>query len=217
VGTIASAARHAAAVRIAVLIVAQTTAISYPPAPAGLDVKLSGYLEASKGQQRNAWRDMEPLNEDGTVNGYVEIARGDSTKWEFRIPLNRREVDRMIPKELGGYPINYGFMPRTISYDGDPADIVFLGPALAAGEIVKGRIVGVMRMTDTGDLDDKVVASPLDTGGGAAYRLEAADRERMERFFNTYKKHEGKVTRITGWGDEKDARAFIARTRSFFR
>lgn len=160
---------------------------------------------------------MEPLNEDGTVNGYVEIARGDSTKWEFRIPLNRREVDRMIPKELGGYPINYGFMPRTISYDGDPADIVFLGPALAAGEIVKGRIVGVMRMTDTGDLDDKVVASPLDTGGGAAYRLEAADRERMERFFNTYKKHEGKVTRITGWGDEKDARAFIARTRSFFR
>jgi inorganic pyrophosphatase len=194
-----------------------STTSSYPPAPAGLDLKLSTYLEAAKGQQHNVWRDLEPLNADGTVNGYVEIPRGESTKWEFSIQLNRREVDQYIPKELGGYPVNYGFMPRTISYDGDPADVVFLGPPLDGGAVVKGRIVGVMHMVDDGDLDSKVVASPLDARGAApSHTLEPADRERLERFFSTYKTHDGKVTTVTGWGDEADARTFIEATSRFF-
>lgn len=194
----------------------QVPVTSYPPAPAGLDLKRSTYLEAAKAHPRHVWRDTEPLNPDGTVNGFIEIPLGDSTKWEFSIPLNRLEVDRMIPEALGGYPINYGFMPRTISYDGDPADIVVLGPALRGGELVKGRIVGLMRMVDTGDLDDKVVASPLDAAGRPAHALRAADRQRLERFFNTYKTHDGKATQITGWGDEAAARAFIEATSRFF-
>jgi inorganic pyrophosphatase len=193
----------------------EATVTSYPPAPAGLDLKLSAYIDASKGHDRNVWRDLEPLNADGTVNGYIEIPQGESTKWEFSIPLNRREVDRYIPRELGGYPVNYGFLPRTISYDGDPSDVVFLGPPLSGGAVVKGRIVGVMHMMDDGDLDSKVVATPADAG--AAHTLEAADRERIERFFNTYKNHEGKLTKITGWGDAADARAFIDATSRFFR
>lgn len=195
----------------------QHAVTAYPPAPAGLDLRLSTYLEASKGHPHNVWRDVDPLNADGSVNGYVEIPKGESTKWEFSIPLNRREVDRMIPPELGGYPVSYGFMPRTISYDGDPADIVFLGPALAGGDMVKGRIVGVMHMMDDGDLDSKVVASPIDARGGAAYALEPNVRERVERFFDTYKNHEGKATKVTGWGDEAHARAFIEATYGFFK
>lgn len=193
-----------------------TTVTSFPPAPAGLDLRLSTYLEASRSHPQNVWRDVEPLNADGTVNGYVEISKGESTKWEFRIPLNRREVDRMIPETLGGYPVNYGFLPRTISYDGDPADVLVLGPALPGGELTRGRIVGYMEMIDTGDLDPKVVISPLDAKGAATYRLEAVDRERMERFFNTYKNHDGKVTNVPRWGGEADARAFLTRMRSFF-
>jgi inorganic pyrophosphatase len=190
-----------------------TTVQLFPPAPAGLDLKLSTYLEASKGHSHNVWRDTEPLNTDGSVNGYIEIPRGESTKWEFRIPLNRREVDRMIPPELGGYPTNYGFLPRTISYDGDPADVLVLGPPIAGGEVVKGRIVGLMQMTDTGDLDSKVVVSPVN----ADHALDAELRARLEQFFNTYKNHEGKVTKITGWGTEADALAFLQRTAGFFK
>lgn len=189
------------------------TVVSFPPAPAGLDLKLSAYLEAARAHPQHVWRDTEPLNPDGSVNGYIEIPRGESTKWEFRIPLNRREVDRMIPPELGGYPTNYGFLPRTISYDGDPADVLVLGPALAGGEVVRGRIVGLMEMTDTGDLDSKVVVSPVN----ANHRLDAADRARLEQFFNTYKNHEGKVTKITGWGAETDAMAFLQTTAGFFK
>lgn len=189
------------------------TVQSLPPAPAGLDVKLSTYLETSKGHPQNVWRDTEPLNTDGSLNGYIEIPRGESTKWEFRIPLNRREVDRMIPLGLGGYPTNYGFLPRTISYDGDPTDVLVLGPSLPGGEVVQGRIVGLMQMMDTGDLDSKVVVSPVN----ANHALDADLRARLEQFFNTYKNHEEKVTKITGWGTEADALAFLHRTAGFFK
>ena len=43
---------------------------------------------------------------------------------------NRRAIDRMIPISIGGYPVNYGFVPQTVSYDGDPFDVLVLGPPL---------------------------------------------------------------------------------------
>lgn len=196
--------------------VSEATTVAFPPAPAGLDNRLETYFSAIRSHERNVWRDTPPLNADGTANGYIEIPRGESTKWEFRIELNRREVDRMVPPELGGYPTNYGFLPGTISYDGDPADILVLGPPLEGGAVVKGRILALMMMTDTGEFDAKVVVSPLDANGRATHALEDADRDRLERFFDTYKNHEGKVTKVTGWEDANAARNFIGRTANFF-
>jgi inorganic pyrophosphatase len=191
-------------------------ATALPPAPAGLKEKLSASIDAAKPHANSVWRDQVTLNPDGTVNGYVEIPRGESTKWEFRIALNKREVDRMIPPELGGYPTNYGFIPRTISYDGDPTDVLVLGPPIAGGEIVKGRILGLMEMMDTGDLDSKVVVTPLDESGRPLFALEPADKARLEKFFSTYKNHDGKVTTVPGWGDADAALAFIRQTSAFF-
>ena len=62
------------------------------------------------------WRDTPPTNADGTVNAYIEIARGDRRKWEFDMRANARAIDRMMPEEVGGYPVNYGFVPQTVSY-----------------------------------------------------------------------------------------------------
>jgi len=187
-----------------------------PPASPALVAKVTASLAAARPFDRHVWRDTAPVNDDGTVNGFVDISRGDSNKWEFRIPLNRLEIDRVIPTELGGYPTNYGFLPRTISYDGDPADVLIVGPPIASGEIVKGRILALMRMVDGGDLDSKVVISPVDERGQPRQALEAADRDRLTQFFNTYKRHEGKTTQITGWGTEADARAFLQKTAGFF-
>jgi len=187
-----------------------------PPAPAGLENRVATYMEAARKYPQHVWRDTSPLNADGTVNGYVEIPRGESTKWEFRIPQNQREVDRTIPSELGGYPINYGFMPQTVSYDGDPADVLVLGPPLEGGTVAKGRIVALMEMTDTGDIDHKVVISPLDANGRPTHELTEDDRRRMTQFFDTYKNHDGKATKITGWGDQAAARAFLDKTAGFF-
>jgi inorganic pyrophosphatase len=187
-----------------------------PEAPAGLKARVAAYLEAAKQYPEHAWRDVPPRNADGTINGYIEIPRGESQKWEFRIPLNRREVDRVIPAELGGYPINYGFMPQTVSYDGDPADVLVLGPALDGGTLVRGRIVGLMEMTDTGDLDSKVIISPLDGQGRPTHELTDDERRRMAQFFDNYKKHQGKPTKVTGWGDRAAAEAFLEQTGRFF-
>jgi inorganic pyrophosphatase len=187
-----------------------------PPAPAGLAARARASIDAARPFAEHPWRDTPATNDDGTVNGYVEIPRGASTKWEFRIDLNRREVDRTIPPELGGYPINYGFLPQTISYDGDPADVLVLGPPLEGGTVVGGRVVALMEMIDSGDIDHKVVISPLDGSGGAAYRLEPTERARLSRFFSTYKRHEGKVTSVPGWGDESAARGFLRQVSGFF-
>ena len=46
---------------------------------------------------------------------------------------NRRAMDRTIPAEVGGYPVNYGFVPQTVSYDGDPFDVLVLGPPIEGG------------------------------------------------------------------------------------
>lgn len=172
-------------------------------------------MNAARPYPSHVWRDVAPLNADGTVNGYIEIPRGESTKWEYRIELNRREEDRTIPRELGGYPVNYGFLPRTISYDGDPADVLVLGPPLEGGTVVKGRIVGFMRMVDSGEVDSKLIISPLDAGGGAAHALDSDTRKGLEVFFNTYKQHEGKVTQVTGFADAAQGLVFLNTSARF--
>jgi inorganic pyrophosphatase len=190
---------------------------SQPGRPAGLEQRVETYVKAAERYPSHVWRDVPPLNADGTVNGYVEIPRGESTKWEFRIDANRREVDREIPRELGGYPVNYGFLPRTISYDGDPADVLVLGPPLEGGAIVKGRIVGFMRMVDGGDVDSKLIISPLDARGGATHALDEGTRKQLEVFFNTYKRHEGKVTQVTGFAGPAQGLVFLNTTAGFVR
>ena len=101
--------------------------------PAAGTTQLSASLAAAAGHQKHVWRDTPPFNGDGAVNAYIEIARGDRRKWEFDMRANARAIDRMIPEDIGGYPVNYGFVPQTVSYDGDPFDALVLGPPLPGG------------------------------------------------------------------------------------
>ena len=88
---------------------------------------------------------------------------GELTKDQFDMSTNARKgpVDRVMPDGMGGYPVNYGYVPQTVSYDGDPFDVLVLGPALPGGELVQGVIVGLMLMEDEKGLDSKVI-SPVD-------------------------------------------------------
>jgi hypothetical protein len=101
---------------VAALIVQPFTATnsSGPPLtlPAAATRQLADSLVQSSRATSHVWRDVAPLNGDGTVNAYIEIARGDRRKWEFEMGLNMRAIDRVMPAELGGYPVNYGFVPR---------------------------------------------------------------------------------------------------------
>jgi inorganic pyrophosphatase len=157
--------------------------------PAAVE-QLSASLGAAAAHPRHVWRDTSPINGDGTVNGYVEIARGDRRKWEFDMRANARAIDRVIPEDIGGYPVNYGFVPQTVSYDGDPFDVLVLGPPIAGGEIVRGAIVGLMHMEDEKGLDSKVVTSPLGRDGRPLYELTGTDREKIADYFRRYKRGE---------------------------
>jgi inorganic pyrophosphatase len=191
-------------------------------APATLPVlgtsQLAKSLEAARAHSTHVWRDTPPLNADGSVNGYVEIARGDRRKWELDMGANRRAIDRTMPEDLGGYPVNYGFVPQTVSYDGDPFDVLVLGPAVEGGTIVRGAIVGVMRMEDEKGLDSKVVISRLSPDGRPLHALTAADRQRIGDYFRRYKQHEtGKFSKVPGWGSVAEGLSYVTTTHAFFQ
>jgi inorganic pyrophosphatase len=185
------------------------------PAPA--KAQLAQSLAAAKSQPKHLWRDTPPINSDGTVNGYIEIPLGERRKYEFDMKTNARRIDRVMPDELGGYPVNYGFVPKTVSYDGDPFDILVLGPALPGGSMVSGKIVGVMFMEDEKGPDSKVVVSPVDASGRPRYSLTAADMKRMGDYFARYKRHEpGKFSKMFGWGSAAEGLAYVKTTHAFF-
>jgi inorganic pyrophosphatase len=184
--------------------------------PANATAQLVRSLEAARAHTTHIWRDTAAINDDGTINGYVEIPRGERTKWEFDMATNDRAVDRILPAEIGGYPVNYGFVPQTISYDGDPFDVLVLGPPLPGGALVRGVIVGVMFMEDEKGLDSKVVISDA-VEHGPRYALTADDRRRIGEFFDRYKQHEpGAFSRVLGWGSVNEGRAHVARTHAFY-
>jgi inorganic pyrophosphatase len=185
-----------------------------PPLAAAI---LAKSLAAAEPHRAHVWRDTPPINTDGTVNAYIEIARGDRRKWEFDMSKNARAIDRMIPEALGGYPVNYGFVPQTVSYDGDPFDALVLGPALPGGTLTKGIAVGVMFMEDEKGLDSKIVLSRVDAAGRPVHRLTAADEREMTAFFRRYKDHEpGGFSRVPGWGSAAEGLAFVRTTHAFY-
>jgi inorganic pyrophosphatase len=207
---------------VAILVIpcglaAQSAPVALDVLPAVGTTKLAASLAAAAAHERHVWRDTPPFKSDGAVNAYVEISRGDRRKWELDMRANARAIDRMIPEAIGGYPVNYGFVPQTVSYDGDPFDALVLGPPLPGGAFVSGVIVGLFRMTDEKGLDSKVVLSPADEAGRPRYELTANDRDEIAEYFRKYKREEtGGFSSVDGWGTIADGRAFVVTTPAFF-
>ena len=184
--------------------------------PASAVTRLALSLGASKAHAQHVWRDTPPVNSDGTVNAYVEIPRGDRRKWEFDMSANARAIDRVIPADIGGYPVNYGFVPQTVSYDGDPFDALVLGPPLEGGRLVRGTIVGLLLMDDEKGYDAKVVLSP-DATGGARPDLTAESQREIADYFRRYKLFEpDKFSTVAGWGTITDGLSLVSVTHAFF-
>jgi inorganic pyrophosphatase len=131
---------------------------------------------------------------------------------------NARALDRTLPAEIGGYPVNYGFVPQTVSYDGDPFDALVLGPPLPGGRFVRGVIVGLMLMEDEKGLDSKVVLALPGPDGRPAQALTPVQRNGIAGFFRRYKAYEPDgFSRVPGWGTSADGLAHIQMTHAFFK
>jgi inorganic pyrophosphatase len=207
-----------AALAVAVAAMAPGAAQQAPETlPAQAVAALHASVEAAVPHTSHVWRDTPPANSDGTVNAYVEIAKGDRRKWEFDMARNERTIDRMIPADIGGYPVNYGYVPQTVSYDGDPFDVLVLGPALPGGQLVRGLPVGIMFMEDEKGLDSKVVLSTVDGTGRPRHALTSSIRREVGDYFRRYKRHEPDAfSRVPGWGPPGEGLALVRLTHRFF-
>lgn len=228
-GVLAGASIRARALAAAVVVLLATGAVSCAPPPGDATPET---VDAPETPVDTA---MTLRGERNFVSGYpalagddirvvVEIPAGTNAKWEttktgetieWEIEDGRPRVVRYL-----AYPANYGMVPRTIlpeaiGGDGDPLDVLLLGPALPRGTVVTARPVGVLDLLDTGEDDDKILAVPL-TGLFSEVRDVDALRsgypgvlEIVERWFTSYKGPA--VMESGGVRDAAAARAVIGR------
>ena len=202
------------------LLVLVSTACAHEPAfgPRAHTRREASLAAAAKFDQ-HLWRDTSTFRPDGALVAYVEIPTGVRDKFEYRMETNTRIVDRVLPADVGGYPVNYGMIPQTLAYDGDPLDVLVLGGPLQGGALVDVTIVGLMDMDDEKGPDPKVVAAPRGPDGAPAITLTPKTKAALTRWFNGYKRFDtdkGKWARVTGWRNSAAAKDLIARCRGFF-
>ena len=156
-------------------------------------------------------------NPPDDVNVIIEVPiGGEPIKYELDKASGALVVDRFLYTAMR-YPGNYGFVPHTLSGDGDPVDVLIANSrAIAPGAVMSVRPVGVLLMEDNAGMDEKVVAVPsahisARFDGVANYTdLPEITRQQIEHFFAHYKDLEpGKWVKITRWGDAEEAKKLI--------
>ncbi|PAF49885.1 inorganic pyrophosphatase [Helicobacter sp. 12S02232-10] len=150
------------------------------------------------------------------VNAVIEIPYGSNIKYEIDKESGAVVVDRIMYSAMF-YPANYGFIPNTLSEDGDPADILVLNEyPLQAGSVIKCRLIGVLVMEDESGLDEKLLAVPLSKidprydGIKTLQDLPKITLDKIKNFFETYKMLEpGKWVKVKGFEGKEEACAIL--------
>ena len=114
------------------------------------------------------------------------------------------------------YPANYGYINQTLANDGDPVDVLVVTPhPLMVGSVIRCRPIGILKMTDDGGEDAKVIAVPVNKLTPIYKNVNAVEdipllKEQIEHFFKHYKDLEpGKWVKIDGWEDVESAKQEI--------
>ncbi|MCA0424015.1 MAG: inorganic diphosphatase [Proteobacteria bacterium] len=151
------------------------------------------------------------------VNVIIEVQiGGEPIKYEMDKKSGALMVDRFLYTPMR-YPGNYGFIPHTLSDDGDPCDVLVANTRpIVPGAIINVRPVGVLRMEDDGGGDEKIIAVP---SAKLTKRYEHVKNytdlpsitcHQIEHFFTHYKDLEpGKWVKLLGWGDADEAKRLI--------
>lgn len=143
-------------------------------------------FSACSKENRHLVSDTPIQSEAGFLQAVIEIPTGTTAKFE----VDKVSGELVWSEENGkprsvaylGYPGNYGFIPQTLSPketggDGDPLDVIILGPAVERGSLVEIRLIGVLKLKDRGEQDDKLIAVPLK---GAFENIESLDQLKTE-------------------------------------
>ena len=151
------------------------------------------------------------------VNAVIEIPRGDTNKYEYDRQLHVFRLDRNLYSPVH-YPGDYGFIPSTLSDDGDALDVLVLVDAPSfTGCVMTVRPIGALRMTDQGSEDEKILGvglnNPIYKSLNDYSELYPHLLLEIEHFFSVYKELEAKRTRIKGWEDAESARKIVSESQ----
>jgi inorganic pyrophosphatase len=151
------------------------------------------------------------------VNVIIEIpAHSDPVKYEVDKETGAMFVDRFMNTAMH-YPCNYGYIPHTLSEDGDPVDVLVVTPIpLISGSVIVCRVVGVLKMIDESGPDAKLLAVPVDKlcklycGVKTPEDMPPLLLHQIAHFFEHYKDlEEGKWVKVEGWAGTEAARQEI--------
>lgn len=156
-------------------------------------------------------------SEEATIEVFVEIPKGSRNKYEYDKKRKVIVFDRMLYSAVH-YPSDYGFIPKTLSLDGDPLDaLVLMWEPSFPGCLIKARPVAVFLMEDDKGVDEKILCVPLgDPNRGHIRELKDVPPhllKEIEHFFAVYKDLEQKTVKIDGWRDRDEALRVIEECR----
>ncbi len=162
----------------------------------------------------NLWHDVNPsrLSPQDFI-AVIEIEKGSKNKYELDKETGAIILDRILYTSTH-YPANYGFIPRTYADDGDPLDVLVLcSEAIQSLSLVRCYPIGIMAMTDSGKLDEKIIAIPFEDPSYNGYKdisqLPKHIFNEMRHFFAVYKTLEGKQTLVSDVQDAQAAQLII--------
>jgi inorganic pyrophosphatase len=151
------------------------------------------------------------------INVIIEVPiGGEPIKYEMDKEAGTLVVDRFLYTPMR-YPGNYGFVPHTLSDDGDPIDVLVANTRpIVPGAVINVRPIGVLKMEDDGGGDEKILAVPAPKLTKRYEHVHNYDQlphitiEQIQHFFEHYKDLEpGKWVKVLGWGNADEAKALI--------
>ncbi len=163
----------------------------------------------------NLFFDIPLKVEEGVFHAVIEIPKNSRVKYEYNEKLGVIEIDRVFRTPVE-YPQNYGFFPRTWNqFDNDPMDVIVISSEqFIPGTVVQIRVVGMIEMDDSGELDHKILAIPVGHTDYAhikdVHDLDSEITENLIWFLSHYKDREkGKEVKVLGVKNAKIALKFL--------
>ena len=148
------------------------------------------------------------------VNVLIEVSQNSlPVKYELDKDSGALFVDRFVATPMH-YPCNYGFIPNTLSEDGDPIDVLVITEyPVVSGAVIPSKPIGVLIMEDEKGMDEKILAVPTEKMNSEYSRINEINElpeivlNRIRHFFEHYKELEkGKWVKVTGYKDSKEAK-----------
>src|SRR3989344_3414649 len=170
----------------------------------------------------NLWHDVPAgAKIPNEVNTIIEINKGSKNKYEIVKETGLIALDR-VAHTAQDFPFDYGFVPQSYWHDGDPLDVILLTTyPLFPGVLVSVRPVALLKMIDSGERDDKIIAVPVDdprwSDTNDLHDINPHTLKEIEHFYSTYKKLQNKVVEVTGFEDAAAAKTAVTEGLALYK